>query len=112
MDTTSETVNESLENISKTNLMMLQEISRILSSRGRFICISLLQPHVASRLLTYFYSIGWMIRIHRCTDAEKKTAEKNTESTYVFPVFMIIFTKMTLPEEFKPVSGSVLCFCI
>lgn len=83
---------------------MLHEISRIVGSRGRFICISLLQPHVASRLLLHFHSLGWMIRIHRCLDAEAKTEERNTENTLVFPVFMVVFTKMCLPSGFTPVS--------
>lgn len=92
------------KDINNSNLAMLQEISRIISARGRFICISLLQPHVASRLLTHFHSLGWMIRLHRCTDAENKTEESNSDSAYVFPVFMAIFTKMCLPAGMSPVS--------
>lgn len=89
-----------------TGAIMLQEISRIISPSGRYICISLLQPHVAYRLLSHFHSLGWMIRVHRCIDAEKGTEERNSENSYVFPVFMTIFTKMNLPSGFNPVSFS------
>lgn len=81
---------------------MLQEIDRVIGSRGRFIVVSLLQPHVALRLLLQFHSKGWMIRIHRCLDAERKTEEQNDDN-YVFPVFMVVFTKMSLPAGMIPV---------
>lgn len=79
--------------------LMLEEISRVLKPGGRFICISLLQPHVADRLISFFYNLGWMTRIVRCLDAENKTTEKNADNkSVVFPVFMAIFTKLNLPS--------------
>lgn len=97
-------LSEADNNLSSSDLM-LREVSRVIAARGRLICVSLLQPHVASRLLSYFYSIGWMIRVHRCLDAEKKTEERNTDNSCVFPVFMVVFTKMCLPPGMSPVSG-------
>jgi len=93
---------ENTEEEGHSSDFMLREISRVVGSRGRLLCVSLLQPHVASRLLSHFYSLGWMIRVHRCLDAERKTEERNTENTFVFPVFMIVFTKISLPGGMKP----------
>lgn len=84
--------------------LMMEEINRVLKPGGRFICISLLQPHVADRMLSYFHSLGWMTRVVRCLSAEEKTAEKNNdEKSVVFPVFMTIFTKLNLPSGATPV---------
>jgi hypothetical protein len=93
-----------LEEKVKVDLMM-EEIARVLKPGGRFICISLLQPHVADRILSYFFNLGWMIRVVRCLDAEEKTAQKNGDdnSSVVFPVFMIICTKLNLPAGANPV---------
>jgi len=86
----------------KVNLMM-EEINRVVRPGGRFICVSLLQPHVASRLLSFFHSLGWMTRVVRCLEAEKRTADKGNNKSVVFPVFMVIFTKIKLPPGMKPV---------
>jgi len=82
---------------------MLSEIGRVVKQGGRFICISLLQPHVAENLLKYFHNLGWMIRLIRCNAAEN-SAESRLNSV-VFPVFMTVFTKIKLPEGIKPVSS-------
>jgi len=84
--------------------LMMKEINRVTKSGGRFLCVSLLQPHVASRLLSFFHELGWMTRIVRCLDAEKKTEERSSnKKSVVFPVFMCIFTKIKLPAGMKPV---------
>jgi hypothetical protein len=96
---------ESDEQKSEKVELMMKEISRVIKSNGRFICVSLLQPHVASRLLSFFYNLGWMVRIQRCLDAERKTSERTSnKKSVVFPVFMCVFTKFKLPEGMKPVS--------
>lgn len=68
---------------------LFEEISRILKLGGRYICISLLQPHILSKLVEWFVDHGWPIRILRCLDAElAKPPEER-----IFPVFAIIMTK-------------------
>ena len=92
------------ENIEKTKSeLMLEEINRVLKQGGRFVCISLLQPHVAERLFSYFTNAGWMIRVVRCTAVEEK-ALKSSSDRVVFPLFMNVFTKVKLPPTIKPVS--------
>ena len=77
-------------------IKMLDEVKRVLKGSGRFICISLLQPHVAQSLFSYFHKEGWMIRVCRCHTAEEQNA-KNSNDRATFPVYMCVFTKMKLP---------------
>lgn len=69
-----------------------KEITRILRSGGRYICISLLQEHILRELLSYFPTNGFMFRIVRCHEAEEKTRLEDGSS---IPVFAIIATKIT-----------------
>ncbi|KAK8786005.1 eEF1A lysine and N-terminal methyltransferase-like [Amblyomma americanum] len=73
---------------------VLAEVSRVLRVGGRFVCISLLQTHVLEALLKWFCSDPswtWVIRVHRCVDAEK--VDEGT-SRLVLPVFVVVFTKL------------------
>ncbi|XP_076359527.1 eEF1A lysine and N-terminal methyltransferase isoform X1 [Tachypleus tridentatus] len=85
---------------------MFGEIKRVLRLGGRYICISLLQEHILEKLLSWFTNEGWIVRIHRCTDAEEESDEG--QSSVIFPVFMVVCTK------FKKLPGtqSVLELCL
>lgn len=73
------------------------EISRVLRLGGRYVCISLLQEHIMKKVLAYFANNNWMLRVVRCYDAEKKSAE--TQEGLIMPVFVVIATKFkNLPQ--------------
>eukprot|EP00095_Tigriopus_kingsejongensis_P006509 maker-scaffold172_size289735-snap-gene-0.15 protein:Tk06509 transcript:maker-scaffold172_size289735-snap-gene-0.15-mRNA-1 annotation:"methyltransferase-like protein 13 isoform x1" len=69
--------------------MYLQEISRVLRLGGRYICISLLQPHILDFIVEWFSERGWPLRILRCKEAD---ANKSPEER-LFPVFAVVATK-------------------
>ncbi|XP_015114910.1 eEF1A lysine and N-terminal methyltransferase homolog [Diachasma alloeum] len=66
------------------------EISRVLRRGGRYICISLLQEHILRKIVAYFSSPNYMLRITRCHEAENKTREQEGSA---IPVFVIMATK-------------------
>lgn len=66
---------------------LFNEITRVTSQNGRYICISLLQEHILRKLLTYFTNIKWKIRIERCLAAEQKAIDRGEIG---MPVFVII----------------------
>ncbi|CAG7827604.1 unnamed protein product [Allacma fusca] len=82
--------------------LMFDEVNRVTKKGGRFIIISLLQPHVAQKLFTYFHRAGWMIRVVRCSEVEEK-ALKLSADRIVFPIFMVVVTKVKLPPSISPV---------
>lgn len=67
-----------------------KEIQRTLKIGGRYICISLLQEHILKKILNYFPSNDWMLRIVRTFNPEKKAIEANANT---MPVFIVICTK-------------------
>lgn len=77
----------------------LSEMSRVLKIGGRFICVSLLQPHILKLLLEYLPLNNFMFRVVRCVEAERKTAESNSDGTSM-PVFVVVGTKFkALPQK-------------
>ncbi|XP_011301655.1 methyltransferase-like protein 13 isoform X1 [Fopius arisanus] len=66
------------------------EISRLLRRGGRYICISLLQEHILKKIVDYFSSPNYLLRITRCHEVENKTRE--TEGS-AMPVFFVVATK-------------------
>lgn len=56
---------------------------------GRYICISLLQPHILDFITQWFSERGWPLRILRCQEAD---ANKSPQDR-LFPVFVIVATK-------------------
>ena len=78
---------------------MFSEIERVLKVGGRYVCVSLLQPHIIHHVAHWFVDAGWPVRIIRCTEADenKKPEER------IFPVFAIIATKFKKMEKMKPV---------
>ncbi|CAB3248151.1 unnamed protein product [Arctia plantaginis] len=80
------------------------EIKRVLKLGGRFVCISLLQSHILSKLLETFCDKSWMFRVVRCHEAEEKNSENTDGPT--LPVFIVIATK------FKEMSQQILEVCM
>jgi ubiquinone/menaquinone biosynthesis C-methylase UbiE len=80
------------------------DIKRVLKLGGRYVCISLLQSHIMSKLLDTFCDKSWMFRIVRCHEAEEKNAENGDGMT--LPVFAVIATK------FKVMPQLVSCFIL
>lgn len=80
------------------------EISRVLRIGGRYICVSLLQEHILRKVIDYFPSRDFMLRIVRCWDAEEKTRADNPDG-FAMPVFIIVATKFSkLPMRILEVN--------
>lgn len=80
------------------------EVARVLRTGGRYVCVSLLQPHILQKALDYFPTHDFMLRIVRCFDAEEKTKADNPDG-YAMPVFLIVATKFTkLPMKILEVN--------
>ena len=75
--------------ISNISFFLMQEISRVLRFGGRYICISLLQPHILDYIVKWFNGNGWPVRILRCKEAE----ENKSPEERIFPVFAVVATK-------------------
>lgn len=78
-------------------MSMFNEIKRILKFGGRYICVSLLQYHIAKFIFSYFSENGWIIRVCQCTEVED-SADFNGQ-----PVFMVVCTKVNKIPGAKPV---------
>lgn len=80
------------------------EVTRVLRTGGRYVCVSLLQSHILTKVLDYFPARDFMLRIVRCFDAEEKTRADNPDG-YAMPVFIIVATKFTkLPMRILEVN--------
>ncbi|KAI5704235.1 hypothetical protein M8J75_003242 [Diaphorina citri] len=77
---------------------LFKEVDRILKQGGRYIVISLLQDHIVQFLVNYFHSLGWMLRISRCREAEHAAGR-----SLIQPVFVIIVTKFKKIPNITPV---------
>lgn len=78
-------------------MAMFNEIKRILKFGGRYICVSLLQYHIAKYIFSYFSENGWIIRVCQCTEVED-SHDFNGQ-----PVFMVICTKVNKIPGANPV---------
>ena len=79
--------------LSETAHKVFSEVARCLRFGGRFICISLLQAHVARTILNNFKKNAtedttWVVRVHRCVECESE------DSTLKLPVYIVVCTKM------------------
>uniref|UniRef100_A0A8D8LYB9 Methyltransferase-like protein 13 n=1 Tax=Cacopsylla melanoneura TaxID=428564 RepID=A0A8D8LYB9_9HEMI len=79
---------------------LFKEVDRLLKQGGRYIIISLLQEHIVRHLSTYFNSLGWMLRITRC-----KEAEHSAGRSLIQPVFVVVVTKFKKNPNITPVSN-------
>ncbi|XP_026685542.1 methyltransferase-like protein 13 [Diaphorina citri] len=77
---------------------LFKEVDRILKQGGRYIVISLLQDHIVQFLVSYFHSLGWMLRISRCREAEHAAGR-----SLIQPVFVVIVTKFKKIPNITPV---------
>uniref|UniRef100_A0A336LKZ2 CSON009529 protein n=1 Tax=Culicoides sonorensis TaxID=179676 RepID=A0A336LKZ2_CULSO len=92
------TTDESEEVINRVRAY-LSEMTRVLKIGGRFICVSLLQPHILKVVLEYLPTNNYMFRVVRCMEAERKTAETSSDGTSM-PVFVVIGSKFkALPQK-------------
>jgi len=77
---------------------MWTQVERVLRIGGRYICVSLLQPHILHSIVSWFSSRGWPVRIIRCPEADtNKPAEDR-----VLPVFVVVATKFRSNINMKP----------
>jgi len=86
---------------------LLQEIDRVLRVGGRYICISLLQPHILSHLLDKLpvpapEGFGWPFRICHCAEASAANAQANSAGP-TMPVFFVVSTKFKAMPGMKSV---------
>ena len=89
---------DSIEVVDQVN-RLFAEIERLLKLGGRYICISLLQPHILNHTVTWFADRGWPLRILRCTDVELAKAPEDR----IFPVFAIVATKFRKMNNATPI---------
>ena len=80
------------------------EISRVLKTMGRYVCVSLLQEHIIKALLDFFPAENFLFRIVRCLEAEQKTSSTNEDGSSM-PVFLVVATKFSkLPSRLLEIS--------
>ncbi|XP_065339265.1 eEF1A lysine and N-terminal methyltransferase homolog [Cloeon dipterum] len=82
---------------------LFKEIDRVLRVGGRYICVSLLQPHILAHLLERFPvpspdGLGWPLRICHCPDASATNIQASSGGPSM-PVFFVVCTK------FKSIPG-------
>ena len=82
---------------------IFQEIARVLRLGGRYICVSLLQPHILNHVTKWFNAQGWPLRVLRCKEAD----ESKPPEDRVFPVFVLVATKFKKMNDMPPVN---ICF--
>jgi hypothetical protein len=87
------------EDVSKLIDSYFAEMTRVLKSGGRYICVSLLQSHILQKLLDYFPKNQFAFRIVRCTEAEQKNENG-------MPVFACVATK------FKKLPMTIIELCL
>lgn len=58
-------VSEDTESVRDDAQRMFREIARVLRPGGRYVCVTLAQEHVLSKLLAFFGAIAWKLRIVR-----------------------------------------------
>ena len=83
----------------ETVTAMWSEIARVLRLGGRYISVSLLQPHILSSVVSWFSSRGWPVRIIRCTEVDLSKAAHER----VLPVFVVVATKFKANLKMAPV---------
>lgn len=81
-----------------------KEVSRVLKTMGRYVCVSLLQEHIIKALLCFFPSNNFLFRVVRCLEAEEKTSSTNEDGSSM-PVFLVVATKFSkLPSKILEIS--------
>ena len=65
----------------------------------RYVCVTLLQPHILASIVRWFSAQGWPVRIIRCPEADSKKAAQDRG----LPVFVLVATKFRAAAAMKPV---------
>eukprot|EP00058_Branchiostoma_floridae_P014709 XP_002600197.1 hypothetical protein BRAFLDRAFT_204501 [Branchiostoma floridae] len=68
---------------------MFDEVGRVLKVGGRYVIITLAQEHILKKLMQYFPQEGWITRVHKVSDSDRETSQKEMP----LPVFIFVFTK-------------------
>ncbi|XP_030627442.1 eEF1A lysine and N-terminal methyltransferase isoform X1 [Chanos chanos] len=76
---------------------MLEEVGRVLSVGGRYVCVSLAQEHVVQLAVRCFADAGWAIRIHCLSKQEDQGSDA---PSFGLPVFILVCTKFRQPPPF------------
>lgn len=92
--------NNDVDTVAKVDLMF-NEITRVLKTSGRYICISLAQEHILDKMLDKFQS-GWLLRVH-CVLLDNKVGGGVGGA---LPVFVFILTKMMTIASRPPIRVS------
>ena len=61
---------------------------------NRYVCVTLLQPHILTSIVPWFSSRGWPVRVIRCPEAAQDRG---------LPVFVLVATKFKQNNNMRPV---------
>lgn len=74
---------------------MFAQIERVLQPLGRFMCVSLLQEHVATKLFSWLLEHGpWIVQIERCKTEPRDDDDGRHSDSVDFAVFVVVCTKL------------------
>lgn len=97
-------MSEESESVNEMVRKYFSEVTRVLKTMGRYVCVSLLQEHIINELLNFFPANNFLFRVVRCLEAEEKTSSTNEDGSSM-PVFLIVATKfMKLPNKILEIS--------
>lgn len=114
---------EDTNEVKQTAETYLREISRVLRTGGRYICISLLEEHIIRALVDFFPKNNWMFRVVRAVEAEQKTAESSNDGKRIVNVnvgeispsspcrIRLLQIKTKLPNVPRYLNASIYCHC-
>ena len=91
----------SKETVSKVQLMF-GEVTRVLKTGGRYICVSLAQEHILE-LLVRSFSEGWVVRVHKVEQEHGDQCHGGGMGSHL-PVFIFVMTKMIAVPGRPPVK--------
>ncbi|XP_066295235.1 eEF1A lysine and N-terminal methyltransferase-like [Branchiostoma lanceolatum] len=83
---------------------MFDEVGRVLKVGGRYVIITLSQEHILEKLMQYFPQEGWITRVHKVSDSDRETSQKEMP----LPVFIFVFTKF----KKMPQMNKILEVCL
>ena len=66
---------------------------------NRYVCVTLLQPHILTSIVPWFSSRGWPVRVIRCPEADINKAAQDRG----LPVFVLVATKFKQNNNMRPV---------
>ncbi|CAH1268157.1 METTL13 [Branchiostoma lanceolatum] len=84
---------------------MFDEVGRVLKVGGRYVIITLSQEHILKKLMQYFPQEGWITRVHKVSDSDRETSQKEMP----LPVFIFVFTKFKKMPQMNKILEVCLC---